>query len=83
MGKEKTVQDLYDDFFDLKKESDVFKVQIIKCSKKTYWYSFSIGQEFYVMDNGEADLKVMRYLGRNRFTEEGAYIQKTDAIILS
>jgi diphthamide synthase subunit DPH2 len=77
------IQSLYDNFFGLKKESDVFEVEITKSSKDTFWYASSIGEKFHVMDEGGEDLKVMTGIGRGRFREEGAYIQKTDAIILT
>lgn len=76
-------QALYDNFFDLKKESDVFEIEIIKSSKDTYWYAQSVGEKFHAIDGGGEDLKVMVGIGRGRYREEGAYILKTDAIILT
>jgi len=78
-----SLQALYDSFLDLKKESDVFEIEIIKSSKDTYWYASNVGEKFHVMDDGKDDLKVMTYIGSGRYREEGAYIQKTDAIILT
>ena len=78
-----TLEELYDNFFDFKKESDVFKIEIIKSSKDTYWYASNVGEKFHVMDEGGDSLKVMVGIGRGRYREEGAYIEKTDAIILS
>lgn len=76
-------EEIYDNFFDIKKESGrVFTVEIVGAKKDSYWYENQIGKRFDVVDEGGKNLIVVSKCGGGRYIEEGKYILKEDAIIL-
>lgn len=80
-----SLQKLYDDFFNLKEvDEKVFEVEVIKSSGEKFWYADKVGQSFHVIEKDEKHLVVVALLDfNNRYREDGAYINKNDAVILT
>jgi len=59
---------------------EIYKVKIIKCVKKTWWYSDLIGEEYYVVEdmNIFGEIKLIPI----KFKNDGRYINFNDAEVL-